>query len=755
MVGYLTIIMQKNNSYTLKRVIFGITAFGAMFFAQMAFIAATSEFLSFGLINWLPVLLVLVSLVAIITFGLNVLLSKRLTSLGSLILSIMILAALTVMGFYLKGEESLHFFFALLIARFAVTIFQTSLNNIASSYVNPRQTKRFLPFVRNMMDLAMFMSSLALFAAIGLGVYVDSLWLIVTGSIVTVVGLLIIRRLFEPIAVSAQEDAIGLLGHVKQGTSFVFKKSRLFGLFAWLFVLFGGIIVLFVYVYNNAFAANLNGSNLLLCLAVVNLVAVFLRGVFNVKLLKKMVHKIGTANLLLIYPWVMFLITFVIMFLAENIYLAATLYIFHIFSYYSYVSAATQSMFELVPRKLIQQVFFFIKGVLLSVAALVTSLVMWLALMLCNHNPVIVSFLLFFFVAASLAVSLRIKKEYQVVLLKSVRDPDMVLRSNSVELMGEGVQLEKGEKELRKIVIDETEDVVLRQRAMTSLVEINNPNSIRELLLVVEKDKNGRLRYYAIQAINRMFEHVDKKRFGEMTVTKLLMIDVFNKVYDEDLPLAIKLEVNRALPMFGFDVLLDFYKHHFANSPDYMKASIINALSIQEDRGLISLLEPYLENESLEIRTAAIAGLWRFSELRDDLTSRMVEIFSKKDETHRKAALRLIGQLQLKNMEDYVLDLITVPDPTISTLAVITSINLGRKNGVKVLVRKLSKYSMQNDKAMVEAVFRKLFWLSADSKKRFMNEVRTMSAADFERLQSIYNDSDKYFDLVLADLFTN
>ncbi len=62
---------------------------------------------------------------------------------------------------------------------------------------------------------------------------------------------------------------------------------------------------------------------------------------------------------------------------------------------------------------------------------------------------------------------------------------------------------------------------------------------------------------------------------------------------------------------------------------------------------------------------------------------------------------------------------------------------------------------MQNDKAMVEAVFRKLFWLSADSKKRFMNEVRTMSAADFERLQSIYNDSDKYFDLVLADLFTN
>lgn len=746
--------MQKTTNYTLKKVIFGITAFSATFFTQMAFIAATSYFLSFGLINWLPVVLVLVSSVAIVNFGFDVLLSKKLSSLGSLILSIIILSALAVLGFYLRNDSGLYLFFVLVVARFAMVVFDTSLTNLATRYVNSRQTRRFLPFVRGVMDGAMLVSSVAIFIAIALGVYIDPLWLIVTGCILTLIGLMVIRRVFEPFVGSALAVSQSVVSSIREGMAFVFKKSSLYKHFAWLFLIFGGILVLFVFVYNNAFSANLSGTDLMLFLASVNFAAVFLRMIFNLKLLRFTLYKIGLANMLLVYPWIMFMLMSVLMFFTESLYLAAILFIFHVFSFYSYVTVATQSMFELVPKRLAQQVFFFIKGVIPSVAALGASLLMWAGLVMCDNNPMIVSFLLFAFTAAALALALRIQTSYQNTLISSLKKSDLDIRTSSVELMGESIQMDRGEQVLRRIILHQNEDVVLRQKAIISLIEIGNPNSIRELLLVLANDKNMRLRYYAIQAINKICEDLNPRKFGNMIVTKILMVDVFHKVYEEDLPLPIKLQVNKTLPMFGFDVLMDFYKRHFSNSPDFVKASIINAIAVEDDRGLITLLEPYLTHTNLEIRAAAIAGLWRFPELQECLMSQMIEIFSRKDNVHRRVSLGLISQLKLKQMDDYVVDLIALQDKKISTLAVITAISLGRKTAVKVLIRKLVKYAMLEDSVMVEFVFRELSWLSDACKNRFVNEIRALSAANFEKLRSIYNDSDKYFDLVLADLFT-
>jgi hypothetical protein len=263
------------------------------------------------------------------------------------------------------------------------------------------------------------------------------------------------------------------------------------------------------------------------------------------------------------------------------------------------------------------------------------------------------------------------------------------------------------------------------------------------------------MRYYAVQAINKVFERMDKKQFGSMNVTKLLMIDVFDKVYEEDLPLPIKLEVNQALKMFGFDVLLGFYKRHFVNSSDYIKASIIEALSVAEDRGLITLLEPYLESDNLAIKVAAISGLWRFDEMKDRLMSRMIEIFSQKDSAYRLISLKLIGLLKLKKMEDYALDLVAVPDRKLSTMAVITSINLGRRGAIKVLTRKLVRFAMLGDREMVEYIFQGFSTFSAQSRKRLINEIKSLSTTNFNYLKDLFNRSDLYFDLELANLFTS
>jgi hypothetical protein len=317
------------------------------------------------------------------------------------------------------------------------------------------------------------------------------------------------------------------------------------------------------------------------------------------------------------------------------------------------------------------------------------------------------------------------------------------------------VQLESGEKMLRKIVLNENEAAELRQKALLTLVEIGNPNSIREYLLILEKDKNVRLRYYAVQAISRVFERVGKKQLDNMNVTRLLMVDVFNKVYEENLPLPVKLEVNEVLKLFGLNVLLDFYKQHFVSSSDFVKASIIESLSVANDRGLITLLEPYLDSPDRGIRSAAIAGLWRFEEMRDTLMNKMIELFSEKDRSSQLAALKLISQLKIKKMEDYVLDLVAVADAEVSTMAVITSINLGKNGGLKVLVRKLLRGAMLGHQDIINFIFKKFYLLPPKMKKKFLTEIRSLSSANYDHLKNFFLNSDEYYDLELANLFSS
>ncbi len=747
--------MIKNTSFALKKWIFGVVTFIATFTTEMAFISATAEFLNQGLIDWLPTVMLLVSVFLIVNYSLASLFSRRFSALGSMNFFVFSLMIMTAGCLYFRQYTVACLFFTLLLANYSSTAFDIALENLSDHYVNSRQAKTFLPLMNGVMDVAQLLSSVAIIGVSVMRLTVDPLWLILVGTALTCLGVAVINRLFDPVVDDQEEQRTGLALGMKQSLSFVFRQNRLFKLMAWLFMFFGGISILTFYVYSSSFSANLSGENLTNFLAVVSFVAVLIRGIFNLGLLQKLIYKIGVANMLLLYPWAMFILSFLTLFLFRNLYVAAALFVFYTLSFFSYVTVATQSMLGMVPKQLSQQVYFFIKGVIISLAALVTSFLVTLIMPFFNNDPRIASFMLILLTAGSLIAALKIKNAYQFTLLRVLDEDDQYLRNNSVQLMGESVQKEKGEKLLRKIVVNQKESLEIRQHALTSLVEINNPNSIREFLLILENDKNLRIRYYAIQAINKVFEKMNKKRFGNMNVTKLLMIDVFNKVYDENLPLPIKLEVNQALKMFGFDVLLDFYKRHFTSSTDFIKASIIEALAVADDRGLITLLEPYLHNHNLTIKAAAITGLWRFEEMRDRLMSIMIDIFSQKDNVHRMASLKLIGELKLKKMEDYVLDLVAVPDKELSTMAIITSINLGRLGGVKVLSRKLVKFAMMGDSEMVEFIFKKFYSLSPKAQKKLLVEIKSLSSENFNHLKGLFSSSDAFFDLTLVTLFTS
>lgn len=750
--------MIKSNSYPLKKWLFGITTFVATFFTEMAFIGATAEFLNAGLIDRLPALLLAVSLIAIVNYSLDVLLSRKTSALTSTLFFLLAVMVFGAVCLYLQWSITVYLFLSLVLARFSSTAFDTSLENLSSGYVNSRQAKSFLPMVRGMMDIAQLLSSVAVVGVTLLDIRINPVWLVMIGTGLFMVCLFLISWQFDAVTgedTSEQDRQVGLLPGIRQSLSFVFEKSRLFRLMTFVFFLFGGVVVLHFYVYNAAFSINLKGDELVHFIALTSFVAVSIRAVFNLLVSRQVIYGVGVANLLLTYPWIMFVLCFLMVIFPNNLYLAAVLFIFHTFAFYSYVMVSSQAMFGLIPRNLSQQVFFFIKGVIFSLSSLLVSLLIFSLTPFLNDYPGLVVYILLFLMSLSLIFVLKIKREYQAALFWALNDKDAYLRGSSVDLMGEHVQKERGEKLLRKILLNGKETLELRQRALTSLVEIGNPNSIREYLLVLENEKNLRLRYYSIQAINLSFRNMDAKTFGNMNVTKLLMIDVFNKVYLEDLPLSIKLEVNQALKMFGFDVLLDFYKRHFTASTDYIKASIIEALSVTEDRGLITLLEPYLKSDNLAIKAAAIAGLWRFTEMKDRLMNIMIDIFSGKDDQTRMVALKLIGELQLKTMDDYVLDLVAVPNKELATMSVITSISLGRMGGVTVLSRKLQKFIVQGDGKMVEFIFKRFYLLSPRAKKKFLQEIRSLSTANFNQLRALFNQSDAFFDLSLAALFTS
>ncbi len=750
--------MRKSTDYTLKTWIFGLLAFVAIFCSEFAMLSGTSDFLNQGLINWLPILLFVVSLGPLVRYAINSLLSKKLSINRSLIVTFFLLMLLIVPGFYLQTNLPIYLFISLLVARLAAVFFDTSTINLTKNYVNSRQAKSFLPLIRVVMNMAMLTASGLLFVSANFYWKINGLWMIIGALAMMIVLVMIIGILFEPVVEGGRRDLNkGILSkdRLKDSMQWVFKKSRFYNSVAWLFFFFGGAAILFIFVYNQTFVDNLQGTNLTKFIAAVNFVAVLARMVFDFAYLKKSIFRIGTGNLLLVYPWIMFLLTFLLSIWVGNLYLAAGLYIFQIFSYYSYVTAVNQSMFRLIPRNFKQRVCFLIRDVMPAVAALLTSLLMGLITYFTDESELFINVLLFLFVAASMILALRIKRLYQGALIIAITGKDDFLRGNAIELMDEKVQMERGEKVLRKIVIDQNEEITIREKALASLLEIGNPNSIRELLLILEKDNNVMLRYYAIQAIHKIFEKMDKRQFGRMDVTKLLMLDVFNKVYEEDLPLQIKLEVTRALMFFGFDILLDFYKRHFISSSEFVKASIIEALSVAEDRGLITLLEPYLESEDLGIRAAAIAGLWRFDEMRDRLMTKLLDIFGNKDPEYCLESLKLIGKLQIKKMDDYVLDLVAVQDKKVSVMAIITSINLGKIGGVKVLVRKLMKFIMMGDQEMIFYILMRFSMLTSKMKLKFLVELRALSSANFDQLKAYFRKSDYYYDLELANLFNS
>lgn len=103
--------MIKSNSYPLKKIIFGTTVFVALFSAEAAFVYATSRFLSQGLIDQLPALLVLVSVAIIVNYLLNLLLSSRFTALGSMAVSLILIMTLAA-GALQLGFEPMFFVFA-------------------------------------------------------------------------------------------------------------------------------------------------------------------------------------------------------------------------------------------------------------------------------------------------------------------------------------------------------------------------------------------------------------------------------------------------------------------------------------------------------------------------------------------------------------------------------------------------------------------------------------------------------------------
>ncbi|MGL5830581.1 MAG: hypothetical protein ACRCZE_00340 [Candidatus Altimarinota bacterium] len=750
--------MIKSTNYTLKKWVFGAAAFIAVFTSEAAFIIGTSNFLSQGLLNWLPILLVLVSAGGIINFGLNLLLSKRLGVNRSLTVSFILLMLLIVVSFYMQGNPAIYLFLTLLVASLSGDVFDISITNLAGAYVNQRQAKSFLPFIHGVFDIAILAASAMLFLWSSASWEIDPLWLLIMGITLLILVMILINRLFNPVVQDRelQESQLNnASGSVKNSLNFVFKKSRLFYYLAWLFFFFGAMMVLVVYVYDQAFVENLAGDDLVRFIALINFISVTISIIFDFFFLKKWMYRLGVANSIMIFPWIMFLLSLVLSIWSNSLLIAAIFYLFYNFAYYSLVSVATQSMFGLAPHAVNQQAYFLIKGVTPSISALFASVLVTIGLHLTNNNILVVTMMLAVTMAVSLILALHVKKQYQKSLYEALDGGDALLKRNAVELTGERVQLENGEKMLRQIALDTQESVELRQKALLSLVEIGNPNSIREFLIIVEKDKNTRLRYYAIQAINLVLKKVGEKKLNNMSVTRFLVLDVFNKVYEENLPLPLKLEINEILKLFGFNVLVDFYQKHFIASSDSLKASIIEALSVSNDRGLITLLEPFLENSDLGIRAAAIASLWKFEEKRVVLTSQMIKIFSEKDHASRLASLKLISQLGIKEMDNYVLDLVAVPDEDVSIVAIITSIGLGKAGGINVLMRKLLNAITLGQPNVINCIFKRFYLLPPKMKKKFLTEIRSLSSANFDKLKDFFLNSDQYYDLELANLFSS
>lgn len=246
------------------------------------------------------------------------------------------------------------------------------------------------------------------------------------------------------------------------------------------------------------------------------------------------------------------------------------------------------------------------------------------------------------------------------------RKMDLSTRLNAVEILGQ-----KGHatlsSALQKIVKRPHEPLVLRESILKTLGLRENPE-LMEALLESLRDSNSRIRYAAIQSIQKfkdLREHLLSNSF-----TRHRVLAEFRAAIEKESEAHIREELLRAWYGLAPDALTDYLIEAIQVKSRY-QAALIRILKLFPDPNLVYYLTPHLEKGSPEVKAACIVALWSFEPLRPTLEHHLLRLLESPSIATQREGILAAGDVGYTPALPILYRLKSHPNPALNTAALL------------------------------------------------------------------------------------
>lgn len=638
----------------IKVGLLSILTFASYFLTISLYIHSTSLFLStFGAAR-LPYAILASAGVIFLFSILSAWLATKLNAARIFFAGLTLLAATYAGLTFLSGAPFLQILIYLASTIFLFGFLDASVINFSTSFLTPLQAKNNLPIINSFYSLGLIVGS---FLAVHFQKFHESIGLGVIPAI-GLLGVLIFAIIFnsifgktKPQKSKTKTKPPASSSIFKESIAYVFKKSELFKSLAFAIFLLSGIHELTNFKLQTTFAQNFSAAELTNMLAIVYLIQSSITFFLNLFIANKLLFRFGVGNMILFMPIVM-AITLTIASILGFTPIAVVIFFYSLtLNRFSYMPVAIAQIYEVVPEKMKQAVYFLIQGGINAFAKVFFAASLLIYSLNINLEKTLNTGILYFLLAVVIVVLYKMRESYLTNLKTNIYREDLYLKHQSIELLAEKANHENGIVYLRRLLTLPHESEQTRIKAMGSLGIIASYDSISDLLPIVKGD-NVKESFAALDAIERILE---QKKINDFPLTKHTLLQTFKDMLSEDRSLYIKQKVLGMLGFFNMEDVVTFLEEGLASGDPQVQVNVLETIGRFDDRGVISYLRPYLDNKNKQLATAAIAGLWKYEDMRPYLLSRMAFILDDQSDELVSAGLYLVGETQAEWEQNYVL----------------------------------------------------------------------------------------------------
>lgn len=217
-------------------------------------------------------------------------------------------------------------------------------------------------------------------------------------------------------------------------------------------------------------------------------------------------------------------------------------------------------------------------------------------------------------------------------------------RINAIEILAQkGHNIDH--RQLIKIILKETEPEEVQLKAVETIKERKDPQTIPDLLTCL-KSGNPNIRLAVIETLGEfknLDKHFFKSGFGHFRIQEALKT-IFEKEEHEE----IRSAIIKVLAKLDQKELIPFILKNLNSAEEKIVADCIYICGLFKDPNSIYYLEKFLDHPNPKIRANAIISLWQFKELRSKLNHYLDQMINNSKKELRLVGIYIIGELKLK-----------------------------------------------------------------------------------------------------------